>query len=133
MQIRVIMMQIQGGIYMRLIGNLIWFLFTGLLSCIVWCMTGLLFCLTVIGIPFGVQCFKIARLLLWPMGHTVTTHFSAHPIANLIWIVLFGWEMCAGYVVSGAIYCITVVGIPFGLQCFKLAELSLCPFGASVQ
>ena len=80
-----------------------------------------------------VQCFKIARLLLWPMGHTVTTHFSAHPIANLIWIVLFGWEMCVGYVVSGAIYCITVVGIPFGLQCFKLAELSLCPFGASVQ
>ena len=118
---------------MRLIGNLIWFLFTGFWSCAVWSLTGLLFCLTVIGIPFGVQCFKIAGLLLWPMGHTVTTRFSTHPIANLIWIVLFGWEMCVGYVVSGVLYCITVVGIPFGLQCFKLAELSLCPFGASVQ
>lgn len=117
---------------MRLIGNLIWFLFTGFFSCVIWSLTGLLFCLTVVGIPFGLQCFKIARLLLWPIGHTVSTRFSAHPIANLIWIVLFGWELCIGYAVSGLLYSITIIGIPFGRQCFKLAELALCPFGATV-
>ncbi len=117
---------------MRLIGNLIWFLFTGFLSCVTWSLAGLLFCLTVIGIPFGLQCFKIARLLLWPIGHTVSTRFSAHPIANLIWIVLFGWELCIGYAVSGLLYSITIIGIPFGRQCFKLAELALCPFGAVI-
>lgn len=118
---------------LRFLGNLIWFLFTGLISFIAWTLTGILFCITVIGIPFGLQCFKIAGLLLWPIGHTVRTHFSAHPIANLIWLLLFGWELCIGYAVTGLLYCITIVGIPFGRQCFKLAELSLSPFGAVVQ
>lgn len=118
---------------LRFLGNLIWFLLTGLYSFIGWTLTGLLLCVTVIGIPFGLQCFKIAGLLLWPIGHTVQTRFSAHPIANLIWLVLFGWELCLGYVMAGIVYCITVIGIPFGRQCFKLAELSLIPFGASVR
>ena len=117
---------------MSCLGNLIWFLVTGLYSFFAWTISGLLFCITVIGIPFGLQCFKLAKLFIWPMGHTVQTRFSAHPIANLIWVVLFGWELCLGYVLSGVLYSITIIGIPFGRQCFKLAELALCPFGASV-
>ena len=118
---------------MRFLGNLIWVVFTGLASFVSWTVCGLLFCATLIGIPFGVQCFKLAQLFLWPMGHTVHTRFSAHPIANLIWLVLFGWELCIGYALSGLLYSITIIGIPFGRQCFKLAELALCPFGASVE
>ena len=117
---------------MKLIGNLIWFLLVGFLSFLSWAVAGFILCITVIGIPFGLQCFKIANLFLWPMGHTVTTHFSAHPIANLIWLILFGWEFCIGCVAAGILFSITIIGIPFGRQCFKLAELAICPFGAHI-
>lgn len=117
---------------MNCLGNLIWFFFTGLVSWISWSLSGLLWCITVVGIPYGLQCFKIAKLIVWPMGHTVTTDFPSHPIANLIWALLFGWEFFIGYAVSGVLYCITIIGIPFGRQCFKLAVLSLFPFGSSV-
>ena len=81
---------------MNCLGNLIWFFFTGLVSWVSWSLSGLLLCLTVVGIPYGLQCFKIAQLIVWPMGHTVTTDFPSHPIAYLIWALLFGWEFFIG-------------------------------------
>lgn len=117
---------------MKTLGNILWFLFFGLWSAVVWFVLGLLWCVTIIGIPFGLQAFKIAALVLWPFGKNVCSDFGKHLIANIIWIIFGGLELALGYVVGGVICCITVVGIPFGKQCFKLATLSLSPFGARV-
>ena len=117
---------------MKTLGNIIWLLLIGLLTAIGYFIAGLLFCITIIGIPFGKQCFKLATLVLTPFGKTVRTNFGKHPIANIIWLILFGWEMCLVYVFVGLIFCITIIGIPFGKQCFKLATLSLTPFGANI-
>ncbi len=117
---------------MKTLGNIIWFLLIGLWTAIGYLIAGLLFCITIIGIPFGKQCFKLATLVLTPFGKTVKTNFGKHPIANIIWLVLFGWEIFLGYLVVGLIFCITIIGIPFGKQCFKLAILSLMPFGANI-
>ena len=117
---------------MKTIGNIIWFILVGLESAIAWFFLGILLCITIIGIPFGKQCFKIARLCVWPFGTEVTTNFGQHPIANVIWLILFGIGLGIGFFLSGLILCITIIGIPFGKQCFKLAKLSLTPFGATV-
>ena len=117
---------------MKTIGNIIWLLLIGLWSAIGFVFSGLLFCITIIGIPFGKQCFKFAKLVLTPFGKEVKTNFGKHPIANIIWLLLFGWGMALSYIFSGIIFCITIIGIPFGKQCFKLAVLSLIPFGANI-
>lgn len=117
---------------MKTIGNILWCIFTGLWSAIAYIFAGIILCITIIGIPFGKQCFKLAKLVFMPFGKTVYTKFSSHPIANIIWIILFGWEMALGFVLTGIVWCITIIGIPFGKQCFKLAQLSFVPFGASV-
>ena len=117
---------------MKTIGNIIWFLLIGLWTALSYLFVGILLCITIIGIPFGKQCFKLAKLVLTPFSKTVKSNFGKHPIANLIWLVLVGWGMAVGYVVAGVICCITIIGIPFGKQCFKLAALSLIPFGANI-
>ncbi len=117
---------------MRLIGNIFWFIFGGLWLGLLWFISGLLLCITIIGIPLGVQCFKAAKLTFAPFGKAVTTHFDKHPIVNVIWVILFGWVMALGYLVSGVICCITIIGIPFGLQAFKMMKLAFLPFGATV-
>ncbi len=116
---------------MKSIGNIIWFIFAGLWIGLAYYFLGILWCITIIGIPFGKQCFKLGRLMFWPFGITVNTDFGKHPIANIIWLVLGGLELAFGFVIIGLILCITIVGIPFGKQCFKLAELSAIPFGAT--
>lgn len=119
---------------MNVIGNLIWLIFGGILGAVAWFIAGLLLCLTIIGIPFGIQCFKIAGFVLWPFGRDVEIgNFGAGGlIFNVIWILLFGWELAIAHLVAGLIFCITVVGIPFGIQHFKLSKLGLIPFGARI-
>ena len=117
---------------MRLIANVIWFIFGGLWLGIGWGILGLLLCITIIGIPLGKQCFKAAKLTFAPFGKTVSTHFDKHPIANILWVIFLGWEMALGYLISGVICCVTVIGIPLGLQSFKLMKLAFLPFGATV-
>jgi uncharacterized membrane protein YccF (DUF307 family) len=118
----------------KFIGNIIWLLIGGIIAAILWAIAGLLLCVTVIGIPFGVQCFKIAGFVLWPFGKEIELgHFGAGGlIFNIIWLILFGWEFAITHLVIGAIFCITIIGIPFGLQHFKLAMLGLIPFGAKI-
>lgn len=120
---------------MSIIGNIIWLLFGGILAAIVWFLAGLLLCVTVIGIPFGVQCFKISLFVLWPFGKEIELgHFGAGGfILNIIWLVIFGWELAIAHLVIGAIFCLTIIGIPFGLQHFKFAQLGLIPFGAKIR
>ena len=117
---------------MKTIGNILWLLFTGLVSGIACFFLGLIWCITIIGIPFGKQCFKMARLFFWPFGSTVNTDFGRHPIANILWIIFGGFSLALGFLFTGIIWCITIIGIPFGKQCFKLASLAICPFGASI-
>jgi len=120
---------------MNFIGNIIWLLFGGLIASILWAVAGLILCVTIIGIPFGVQCFKIASFVLWPFGKEIELgNFGAGGlILNIVWIIIFGWEFAITHLVIGAIFCITIIGIPFGLQHFKFAQLGLIPFGAIIR
>ena len=118
---------------MRLIANVIWFLLGGIWLGLSWALLGLLLCITIVGIPFGKQCFKAATLTFAPFGKNVTLHFDKHPIANILWLLICGWEMALGYAVSGILCCITIIGIPVGLQVFKMMKLAFFPFGATVR
>lgn len=119
---------------MSFLGNIIWLIFGGIIGAIVWALVGLLWCVTIIGIPFGAQCFKIAAFVLWPFGKEIEVgNFGAGGlIFNIIWIILFGWEFAIAHLIIGGVFCLTVIGIPFGLQHFKLAKLGLIPFGARI-
>lgn len=117
---------------MKFIGNLIWFLIYGFWMAVVHFVLGVAFCVTIIGIPFGRQFLKIARYAIWPFGHTAVTDFDRHPIGNLLWIFIFGWELALIHMLVGVALCITVVGIPFAKKCFRLCALSFLPFGATV-
>lgn len=113
--------------------NLIWFFTGGIITGLIWIIAGLILCITIIGIPFGKQCFKFAAISFAPFGKSVETNFGKHPIANIIWLILFGWEMFIGYIVSGLLLCVTIIGIPVGIQIFKFAILSLMPFGSTIR
>lgn len=117
---------------MKTIGNILWLLITGLWLGLAYAIAGIIWCITIIGIPFGKQCFKIAGLVIWPFGKDVNSDFGKHAILNVIWIIFGGLVICLGFVFAGIIWCITIIGIPFGKQCFKFAKLSLMPFGAEV-
>lgn len=118
---------------MKIVGNVLWFVFGGFANALMWFLSGLLWCLSIVGIPYGRQCFKFARLSCLPFGKDVQYGGGAPSmIANVIWVVFFGIEMALANLAIGLVWCVTIVGIPFGLQFFKLAKLSLMPFGATV-
>ncbi|MDO4961583.1 MAG: YccF domain-containing protein [Eubacteriales bacterium] len=118
---------------MRLIGNIIWFLCGGVIGGLAWLLSGCLWCITIIGIPYGLQCFKFAKLAFWPFGKDIVYGGgSVSLIVNIIWLLVSGIWMAIGYAIIGTIFYITIIGIPFGKQFFKLAKLSLMPFGAEV-
>lgn len=119
---------------MRFLGNILWFLLVGLISGCMWFVFGLLWCITIIGIPVGLQCFKMAKLTFFPFGKEVDYEGGAGSfLLNILWILLSGWELALYYVTVGLVCCITIIGIPAGLQCFKMAKLALMPFGARVR
>ena len=118
---------------MAFLGNLLWFLFGGLIGGLGWTLAGCLWCITIVGIPVGLQCFKFAGLAFFPFGKEIVYGGGTFSVlVNIIWLLLSGLELAIGYVVLGCLWCITILGIPFGKQCFKLAKLALMPFGASV-
>jgi uncharacterized membrane protein YccF (DUF307 family) len=118
---------------MSLLGNLIWLIFGGLIAGLGYILGGISLCLTVIGIPFGLQSIKLGVATFTPFGKEVVTLEGAHSVLrvifNLIWIVLFGWGIALAHLVSAALLAITIVGIPFALQHVKLIPLALFPFG----
>ena len=121
---------------MKIIGNIIWFLFGGLLLALEYFILGLLWCITIIGIPFGLQLFKIAGLSLWPFGkvvcHKQQTAGCLSTGMNLLWVVLGGLFLALEHAILGLFFCITIIGIPFGKQHFKLASIALTPFGKKI-
>ncbi|MBR6088639.1 MAG: YccF domain-containing protein [Anaerolineaceae bacterium] len=119
---------------MSFIGNLLWFIFGGIIMGCSWLLAGLLWCVTIIGIPWGVQCFKFAKLCFFPFGKEVIYGGGAGSfILNLIWIVISGVPLAIEAAICGAIFCVTIIGIPFGKQCFKIAKLALMPFGSEIR
>ncbi len=99
-------------------------------------ISGIVMCITIIGIPFGIQSFKLAGYALWPFGRTVVYRTDRDGalsfIGNIIWLVLAGIWLAIGHVITGLLLCITIIGIPFGIASFKLAGLALVPFGKTV-
>lgn len=118
---------------MNFLGNVIWFLFAGLWQGIGWLVAGLLWSVTIVGIPVGRQCFKLAALWFCPFGRDVEPGGGVPSfLMNVIWLLVSGLWLALAAAINGLLLCLTVVGIPFGLQCFKLARLSLSPFGARI-
>jgi uncharacterized membrane protein YccF (DUF307 family) len=119
----------------RLILNVIWLVLCGLWLAIAYALAGLIACILIITIPFGIAAFRIANYVLWPFGRTTVPRRDAgigSLIGNIIWIILFGWWLAIGHLVSGIALCITIIGIPLGLANFKLIPISLVPLGVRI-
>ena len=118
---------------MRTLGNLVWFLLGGWINGLGWLIAGLLCCVTVIGIPFGLQCFKFASLTVMPFKKDIEYGGGAISLfANIIWLLVFGIEMAVANVFVAMFCCISIIGIPFAGQFIKIAKLWLMPFGSDV-
>ena len=120
---------------MKTIGNVLWLIVAGWHTALAWLLAGLVLCITIIGIPFGVQCFKISGFSLWPFGRSMVARPGVRVmsvVGNVVWCLLAGVWIALGYVISGLVLCITIIGIPFGVQAFKLAGIALVPFGKEV-
>ena len=118
---------------MKTIGNLIWFLFGGLWMGLGWTLVGLCWCISIIGIPVGIQCFKFARLAFFPFGKVIVYGGGASSLLpNILWLIFGGFALAVSSAIHGILFCVTIVGIPFGMQCFKFARLALTPFGSDV-
>lgn len=119
---------------MRTIGNLLWFVLGGFILGLAWFLAGIICCLTIVGIPLGRQCFKFASLACWPFGRDIdfSRMGTVSLLANILWILFLGQELALLSAVLGLVFCVTIVGIPFGLQYFKFAKLAFLPFGARI-
>jgi uncharacterized membrane protein YccF (DUF307 family) len=121
---------------MNFLGNTLWIITGGLIIAIEYVVASILMMLTIIGIPFGIQTLKLADLALWPFGRdTRTTDKSSgclYTFLNLFWIIIGGFWIFLTHIVIGLLLMITIIGIPFGIQHFKLASLALNPFGREI-
>ena len=120
---------------MRLILNVIWFIFGGLWLAIGYAFAALICFILIITIPFGIAALRIAIFALWPFGKTVVKRADAGVgagIGNVIWLILCGWWLTLGHVITGVLQCLTIIGIPLGLANFKLIPISLLPLGRDI-
>lgn len=120
--------------FLRFLGNIVWFVLYGFISGLAWLVIGLLWCVTIIGIPMGIQCFKLSRISFFPFGKNILLGTKTSSLLlNIPWVVFGGLELALGYLAAGILFCCTIIGIPLGLQCFKLVKLSFLPFGAKIE
>lgn len=121
---------------MNIIGNILWVVLGGIVISLYYAVVGLLFCITIVGIPFGLQLLKIAGFALWPFGRQIVPGPSdggcLSLLMNIIWILFGGIEIALLHVGFGLFFCVTIIGIPFGVQHFKMALLALTPFGKEI-
>ena len=122
---------------MNILLNIIWFVFGGVMIAIEYLISSIAMMITVIGIPFGLQTLKLAKVALWPFGAKITDgswpNGCLAGIMNIIWWFVGGVPIALTHLLWGVIFCITIVGIPFGMQHFKLMKLALFPFGNNVE
>ena len=120
---------------MRLILNVIWLIFGGLWLALGYLAAALICFLLIVTIPFGFASLRIASYALWPFGRTIERHPRAGVaslIGNIIWVILFGWELALGHLITGILLCLTIIGIPLGLANFKIIPISLVPLGVRI-
>ena len=121
---------------MNVLGNILWIVFGGVILALLYFIGGIMLCITIVGIPFGVQAFKIGAFALLPFGRkTVVSEKGSGCLAaffNILWIVTFGLCLAVGHLVFGVLMFATIIGIPFGLQHFKLMAVALAPFGRRI-
>jgi uncharacterized membrane protein YccF (DUF307 family) len=120
---------------MRLILNLIWLILCGWWLAILYFLAGIIAFILIITIPFGIAAWRIANYALWPFGRSIVRRPRAgigSLIGNIIWIILLGWELALGHLISGTLLCLTIIGIPLGLANFKLIPISLLPLGVQI-
>lgn len=119
---------------MSIVGNILWFVFGGILSGLCWYFVGLLWCISIVGIPVGLQCFKLGRVSFFPFGKDIVlSNKTSSLLLNILWLIFGGIELAVTHISIGISLCITIIGIPFGMQHFKLAKLALLPFGAEIK
>ncbi|MFG2748663.1 YccF domain-containing protein [Streptomyces xanthophaeus] len=120
---------------MKTILNVIWLVLSGIWLFLGYCLAGLILCITIIGIPFGIAAFRIAVYALWPFGYTTVERRDAGApscVGNVLWLVLAGWWLALSHIVTGIALCVTIIGIPFGIANFKMVPLSLLPLGREI-
>ena len=121
---------------MNLLGNLIWLIFGGLVIAIEYFVGSLILMITIVGIPFGFQTLKMASLSLWPFGRDTVVSSRAsgclYIFMNILWLITGGIWIAITHAIFGLLLCITIIGIPFGLQHFKLTAIALSPFGRDI-
>ena len=121
---------------MRLLGNLVWLIFGGLIIAIEYFIGSIILMITIVGIPFGIQTLKMAAIAIWPFGRDTRVHSRAsgclYILMNIIWLLTGGLWIALTHSIFGLILCITIIGIPFGLQHFKLTAIALSPFGRDI-
>ncbi len=121
---------------MNLLGNILWLVFGGLCVAVEYMISGVILCLTIIGIPFGCQIFKLAGLAIFPFGRTTTAPAAnggcLSLLMNILWFFVGGFIICLSHFFFGILFGITIIGIPFARQHFKLATLALAPFGREI-
>ena len=122
---------------MKTLGNILWLILGGVVIALIYYVVGLLMCITVIGIPFGIQLFKLGTYALWPFGHELVNGPNepgcVSIVMNLIWVLLGWWEIAVLQLVCGLLFCITIVGIPWGVLHFRMALNSILPFGKEIR
>lgn len=118
---------------MRLFLNILWFILVGISFFVLYAFLGAVFCVTLVFIPVGIKCFKLAFLSAHPFGRTVQIDPADRVIRNILWCGFVGIEAALLFLITGALLCLTIIGIPFGIQCFKLAKYSYAPCGATVE
>ncbi|MGH3331654.1 MAG: YccF domain-containing protein [Nocardioidaceae bacterium] len=120
---------------MRTLGNILWFLLAGLWLAIGYAVAGLVAFVLIVTIPFGIASFRLAGYVVWPFGRTVVWRRDAgfwSLVGNVVWILVLGWELALVHLVAGLLLCITIIGIPFGIACWKMVPLALAPLGREV-
>jgi uncharacterized membrane protein YccF (DUF307 family) len=120
---------------MRTVLNVIWLVLSGFWLALGYAFAGIICCILIITIPFGIASFRIAVFALWPFGKTVVRRSdagTASSVGNVIWLIFAGWWLALGHILTGIALCITIIGIPFGLANFKLVPVSLLPLGREI-
>ncbi|MEU5886866.1 YccF domain-containing protein [Streptomyces sp. NPDC047461] len=120
---------------MKIILNVIWLVLSGFWLFLGYLLAGVLLCITIIGIPFGIAAFRIGVYALWPFGYTTVERRDAGApscVGNVLWLVLAGWWLALAHIVTGIALCVTIIGIPFGIANFKLIPVSLLPLGREI-
>lgn len=121
---------------MRILGNLVWLIFGGIVIAIEYLIGSMILIVTIVGIPFGIQTLKMAALAIWPFGRETRVHARAsgclYILMNVLWLICGGIWIALTHAIFGLVLCITIIGIPFGLQHFKLTAIALNPFGRDI-